>query len=546
MREIKKLKSILASYKKELIILTFTAICVCSVSFVTPLISQLMFDQGVLEKDIGVLIAAAIVLLIINVVNSCLEIYQFYIELKMKNEIEKELKIKILERSFRLKMKYYNNLGYYKVISDALYSVDNVIEIFSDNFLTVFAILFKTVGACCGLFFLSWQLALIVLLFIPLKYIVNFIFGKKIKNCMQLQLKTYQKFNSWIDEIIDGIKDVKLWGLQKAKIYEVNHIFQDMKEVNIKRGVLDEINNQITNNMDFSISYLVYLLGIGYLTNLNLTVGTVLAFVSYSGYLQNPLNVLLDLKVSIEKLKPAFEELENFFELETEEDVFLQKRKIPKEITTIKFENVGVSIDGKDILKNANFCIHKKEKVALVGENGSGKTTLINLLLRLVEPTTGKILIDGVDIKLYDINEYRRLISTVMQSVHLFSGTIEKNIFISGNSMVENINNNFAMNFIQDFPEGLKTNVGVTGKKLSGGERQKIGFLRAINRKAKILVLDEATSNYDYQSEQEFNYFVKEDSSFDFYFIVTHRKDILTMVDKIIYIKDGIARMEEQ
>lgn len=184
--------------------------------------------------------------------------------------------------------------------------------------------------------------------------------------------------------------------------------------------------------------------------------------------------------------------------------------------------------------------------MALVGENGSGKTTLINLLLRLVEPTTGKILIDGVDIKLYDINEYRRLISTVMQSVHLFSGTIEKNIFISGNSMVENINNNFAMNFIQDFPEGLKTNVGVTGKKLSGGERQKIGFLRAINRKAKILVLDEATSNYDYQSEQEFNYFVKEDSSFDFYFIVTHRKDILTMVDKIIYIKDGIARMEEQ
>lgn len=86
----------------------------------------------------------------------------------------------------------------------------------------------------------------------------------------------------------------------------------------------------------------------------------------------------------------------------------------------------------------------------------------------------------------------------------------------------------------------------MTGKKLSGGERQKIGFLRAINRKAKILVLDEATSNYDYQSEQEFNYFVKEDSSFDFYFIVTHRKDILTMVDKIIYIKDGIARMEEQ
>lgn len=285
-----------------------------------------MFDQGVLEKDICVLVAAAIVLLIINVVNSCLETYQFYIELKMKNEIEKELKIKILERSFRLKMKYYNNLGYYKVISDALYSVDNVIEIFSDNFLTVFAILFKTVGACCGLFFLSWQLALIVLLFIPLKYIVNFIFGKKIKNCMQLQLKTYQKFNSWIDEIIDGIKDVKLWGLQKAKIYEVNHIFQDMKEVNIKRGVLDEINNQITNNMDFSISYLVYLLGIGYLTNLNLTVGTVLAFVSYSGYLQNPLNVLLDLKVSIEKLKPAFEELENFFELETEEDVFCKKK----------------------------------------------------------------------------------------------------------------------------------------------------------------------------------------------------------------------------
>ena len=216
-------------------------------------------------------------------------------------------------------------------------------------------------------------------------------------------------------------------------------------------------------------------------------------------------------------------------------------------------ENVSFVVDDKKILDEISFTINKGEKVAIWGENGSGKTSIINLLLGFISPSSGSILIDGIDLKDMNIESYRDNISVVTQNTKLFNRSIYENIDPQSNyseqEMVE-----LLMEFdIQNFSNRLKREnnekIGTNGNKLSGGEKQKLSLLRAYLKNGTILILDEPTSNYDEESKKAFDRVIKKKTNNKILIIITHNRDVLKEMDRIIKISngkvDGILTYEE-
>ena len=295
------------------------------------------------------------------------------------------------------------------------------------------------------------------------------------------------------------------------------------------------------------ITSLTYIIGGYMLIGDNLTVGKLFAFITYSAYVTQPIFAIMNIGYSFARILPSAKRYFSFMDMEGEDNSGGNKltRVNSNEILgSIEFKNVEFSYEDKDIvLNNINFKINAGETVAIIGSNGSGKTTLINLLLRFLKPNSGTILLDGKDINSLKLRDYRRLISVVSQDIYLFNTTIKENIILNSkkteDEMYSAVNKSGAHKFIEEISEQYENIVGERGSKLSGGQRQKVAMARAFIRDSKILILDEATANYDIEAEYYLNNVIRENYKDKTIIMITHKPDILAKVDKIIVVNDG-------
>ena len=252
-----------------------------------------------------------------------------------------------------------------------------------------------------------------------------------------------------------------------------------------------------------------------------LTAGSLITFITHTGSLMATVDIVMNLRVISKRISPNVKSLQEFFSLEEEVSTGVLELT---DVHQIRFENVNVTISGKDILKNVSFQVSAGEKIWLMGDNGSGKSTLFNVLLRLIEPTSGCIYINDIPAQEYELESYRRCFNVVLQDTHLFDGTIMDNVRLNQEFQIEDsvISTSFA-EFIGKRKDGWKAMVGSDGTKLSGGEKQKIALLRAINRKASVLLLDEPTASYDQESDKAFNNFIEKNRDFAICMIISHR-----------------------
>lgn len=256
----------------------------------------------------------------------------------------------------------------------------------------------------------------------------------------------------------------------------------------------------------------------------------------------------MNIGYSFASVLPSAKRYFEFMDMECEDDFKNKSERLNENevLGSIEFKNVEFSYNDKEtVLKNINFKINAGEKVAIIGNNGSGKSTIINLILRFLTPTSGQILLDGKDINFLKLKDYRSLISVVSQDVYLFNSTIKENIKLNSKKndedMYSAVRKSGAYNFIEEMSNQYESVVGQRGGKLSGGERQKIAMARAFIRDSKILILDEATANYDIESEQQVNNLIKENYKDKTIIVITHKPDILAKVDKVIVVNDGLV-----
>ncbi len=541
---LKRILSYLKIFKKKIWIITVCLILSSVLGFFQPLIMRRITDNGLIQKNLHVIIVSVITLLGLVLFNQVLEILQTKIFTDIHNKFKFTIWNQAFNKILHLKMEYYNDKNNSEIINCLQTDVDSVSSIMDRFMILNISFLFRVISGIAGLIFISWKLALIVLAMVPVKYLVVRTISKQKKKKMEKFIENFCDFSSWLGDNIDGIKDIKLWNL-----YNQRYLFFEKKLKNIlnserENTMLDTYNMFCEIILGWSVTGILYILGGILVVNGSLTIGGVLSFITYSNYVTGPISSIINLKYFLSRIYPSGERLFKFLDLKDEEYNPDNTKEISKENLEIQFKNVSFTYMEKgEVLKDINFSVSKGEKVAIIGSNGSGKTTLVNLLLRFIDPTSGAIEICNENINQISLEKYRSLFSVVSQEPYLFYDTIQNNINLDKygreNMVDKACLQSGASEFINKLPEKENSMVGRNGAKLSGGEKQKLAVARAIVKDSPIVILDEATSGYDVESDFYLHNIILNELIGKTVIMITHRYENLVGMDRVYRLSEG-------
>lgn len=545
---IKNIYLLLKNYKSHIIISLLCTIVVTVISILMPNLSQHLMDNGIIEQNMHNTVTYIVIIISLTLIEQATSASQSLIHTHIQNSLYRDLSVSAFSHTIKMKMQYLKNNNFSQIISSIGYDVQNIAQVADRDFLVLVIQIFKVIGGVIGLTLIHWKLAIIILMMIPLKFIIVNYLTKLKKKVFEHLLDQNQKFSFWYGDTLNGINEVKLWGLYRKKEKEFLSYINKRIKLESERAMLDEVNQFSGLTLENIVFNLLYIVGLYFIMGDQLTIGGLFAFIMYSSLVIEPVTLLINIKYQLANIIPSLQNYIDFLNIEEEQCEDLSNEIIAKFSTPkhIHFENVSLAYEEEPILRNLTLDFYKGEKIAFIGSNGSGKTSLINLLLRFYEPTNGTIYMDGVNIQQLDLLQYRQHFSVMLQHVFLFNSSLRDNLIMGSESdhFDHKTTNNKViisdlLQFANRFPDQLDTIVGNNGTKLSGGERQKLGLARVMLKSGKILILDEATASYDAESEQLFNQFIAKCTDYDYVFVITHRPEILKAMDKIVVIEKG-------
>lgn len=538
-----KLLALLKPYKYYLAAIFLCLIASSAIVFLQPLLISRLTDQGLLEMNFSVTVKLTLLIFLLIAAGQIISFLRSWMFVHIHNSFYFSLISRGFQKLMRLKISYFTEKSSAEIIDNMRVDASNAALITDQFFGFTIEYLFRIVSGLVGLFVISWRLTLVVILIVPIKYGIVSLISRKTRKWTQERLEKLSNFTGWFSENIDGIKEIKLWGLYRKQWEEFQKRQKELLKLHQKESLLESVNNNIETALSWGVTGLLYILGGMQMAEGHLSLGGVFAFISYSGYVTDPIMMLLNLRIFFSTIIPSAERLFQIFELEEESDTGKLKVKQDQGIQ-IEYRQVSYAYEnGRSILTSADIKITQGEKVAIVGENGSGKTTFLNLLLRFLEPQEGEITVNGTNISEIEADSYRGLFAVVDQAPYLFSGTIRENIDLDlrtdRETFLRACEKSGADNFIAKLPEKEKSVIGQNGSMLSGGERKKVAVARAMVREAPIIVLDEATAGYDGESDAHLHDFLIHQTEGKTLIVITHNLEHLEGMDRVYCLKNG-------
>lgn len=538
---VKKLFLLLNRYREIIVVIICCLFISTGLNLCIPLISRRIMDDGFIGGNKKLLIKMVLISLAIHFINSFIDT----IKEKKRVDISAKIQYFLSEQSFthlmKLRVNYFNNTNYAEILNSINTDIGQMAAIADSSVFFVVTQAFSMTGGIIGLFIIDIRMTILVLLFIPVKCIVMKYFAKKQKQIMDEFISCNQEYAKWFGDTVGGVREVKLFNVFDKKHEEFvgnqNNIIKKQKQMNM----LGQWNMIIDSVMVQCLSTWLYVLGANLVFDLRLSVGSVFAFITYSAYVTGPISAILNIGYYLSGIIPSTRRYYAFMDLEEEIDDGEQRVLYPSDL---KLERVTFSYEkDKYILKDIDILFEKGSKTAIIGRNGSGKTTIINLLTRMYEPTSGKILLGGDEISGLPLPAYRNMVSVVSQQIYLFNDTIRNNICLYKPVSDAVIEAACRDSGLEDFIKKVSLDyvVGQNGALLSGGQKQKIALARAIVHDKPIIIFDEATSNTDVYSEQQINGLLSTKLKENTVIVVTHKKEILNKVDQIVVLKDGVV-----
>ncbi|MGE7090623.1 ABC transporter ATP-binding protein [Lysinibacillus sp. NPDC048646] len=523
----------------------FFVIASTILSLAGPYLIGHIVDEYIMKKDIEGTIRLGIVLAVIFTVASIFTWLQTYVMIHVAMKTIRTLRLELFKKLQSCTLKFFDQRALGDLMSRVTNDIDNLNTALAQSVTQIVSSILTVIGVSIAMFSLSWQLAIVTLIIIPLiVYTTKQIVKRSGKNYAARQ-RDLGNLNGYIEEMITGAEVVTLFGREQQTIESFHQQNEQLRSsaqrAEITSGLLGPINN-FMNNLGLAV-----VIGTGAFLAVKglVSVGIIAAFVTYTRQFFRPLNQLSNL---LNTLQSAIAGAERVFEIVDEPSEVADKKNAldcERLIGDVTFNQVSFSYTAdKQVLKNLSFQAKAGDTIALVGPTGSGKTTIINLLTRFYDVDTGEILIDGHNIEDYKMATIRQRVGVVLQDTYLFSGTIRENIRFgkldATDAEVEEaakIAN--AHNFIKYLPAQYDTLVQAGGANLSQGQRQLLAIARAILENADILILDEATSSVDTQTEVDIQKGLLHLMQGRTSFVIAHRLKTIENADQILVIQQG-------
>lgn len=538
---VRRLLLLLGKYKKTIVVIVGCLLVSTGLNLCVPLISRRIMDDGFIGGNKKLLIELVLVSMVIYTINSLIDL----IKEKKRVDISAKIQYFLSEQSFshlmKLRVNYFNNTNYAETLNNINMDINQMTSVADSSVFFVITQAFSMTGGIIGLFIIDFRMTILVLLFIPIKCVVMKYFAKKQKQIMDEFIKKNQKYAKWFGDTVGGVREVKLFNILDRKHEEFDQNQKDIIEKQKQMNMLGQWNTITDSLMVQFLSTLLYILGANLVFDLQLSVGSMFAFITYSSYVTGPISAILNIGYLLSGIIPSTKRYYAFMDLEEETDNGETAALCPDDL---KLQQVSFAYEKeKYVLKDVDILFAKGSKTAIIGRNGSGKTTIINLLTRMYEPTSGKIMLGTEDISELPLPEYRNMVSVVSQQIYLFNDTIRNNICLYKRVDDVIVEEACKDSGLEDFIKEVSLDyvVGQNGAMLSGGQKQKIALARALIHDKPIVIFDEATSNTDAYSEQQINGLLDTKLKEKTVIVITHKKEILNKVDQIVVLKEGVV-----
>jgi ABC-type multidrug transport system fused ATPase/permease subunit len=471
----------------------------------------------------------------------------YYTQL-MGQKIIFDLRMRIFTHVQKLALRYFDKTPIGRIVTRVTNDVDSLDQMYSSGIVMVFSDVFIILWILIFMFAMSWDLSLVSLSVLPIVIYGTFLFRKKVRETYRDVRFHLARLNSYMQEHITGMNVVQIFTKEKEEMKKFSEINEAHKAANVKSIFYYAVFYPGVELLSSAALSLIVWYGGGEIIQSRMTIGILFAFIQYTEMFFRPIR---DLSEKYDILQSAMASSERIFHL-LDDDTMIKNPENPVKVNkpegTIEFKDVWFAYNpGEYVLKNISFSISPGQTVAIVGATGAGKTSIINILTRFYDIDKGTISLDGIDIKTIDKRELRRYISIVLQDVFLFSGTIRSNITlgsenISDEEMIEAAKTVGAHNFISQLPNGYDEEVKEKGATLSVGQRQLISFARALAYNPQILILDEATSSVDTETEILIQNAIEKLLVGRTSIVIAHRLSTIQNADKIIVMHKGEVR----
>ncbi|MBO0798642.1 MAG: ABC transporter ATP-binding protein [Blastocatellia bacterium] len=556
----RRLLRYLGPYRHLVVIALFLTICVNLVRQLGPLLTKWAIDDYVTPatektmpfndafRGITLLAVAYLASLLVTLL---IGYFQDVLLNTIGQRVMFDLRDQIFSKLQTVELAFYDRNPVGRLITRLTTDVDSLNELFTSGLVEVLGDVVLIAGALGMMFYFNWKLAFVSLLVVPLLIAATAWFRRGAREGFRRVRTKIARLNAFTQEHISGAQTVQLFNRERKALDQFLEINGDYRQANLDTIFYYAVFYPIVNLISaIGIAAIVWYGG-GKVIQNALTVGTLVAFLQYTQRLWQPIQDISD-KFNI--FQAAVVASERIFRLLDTPDKIESPAnpQLPgtgaQALGRIEFRNVWFAYQDEDwVLKDVSFTVEPGESVALVGHTGSGKTTITSLLMRFYDIQRGEILLDGLDIRLWDLRKLRENFAVVLQDVFLFSGDIASNIRL-GNGEISDQRIEWgagevhASDFIEKLPEGYRTKVRERGAGLSVGQKQLISFARALAFDPRILVLDEATSSIDTETEQLIQEAIEKVMAGRTSIIIAHRLSTIQRVDNIIVLHKGRIR----
>lgn len=531
-------------YRSTFVWSIILTLAMAAVAPLMPVLIEYTIDNFVLKENGNGLIMMGILMTVLLLLQNGIRYFHTLLTNTLGQSVIRDLRVDVFDHIMDLRLKYFDRTPIGRLITRTVSDLETISDIFSQGLIQIIGDLLQLAVVIGVMFYTDWQLTLIVLTPMPIMILATYYFKEAMKSAFQDVRKWISHLNTFLQEHISGISIIQYFAREKQE-------FDKFEPINAEHR-----NAHIRANWYFSIFFpvieIIMAIALGLLVwygsksalEGRITLGVVVAFIMYINMIFRPVRELVDKFNTLQMGMVGAERI--FAVLDTNELTNQEGTLVPETIKgKIEFENVWFAYEEeKWVLKDVSFTVNPGETLALVGATGAGKSSVINILSRFYEINKGSIKLDGVDIRDYDLNFLRRSIAVVLQDVFLFSDTVANNISLLDHEITEEEILEAAVSvgadpFIKRLPGAYDYQVQERGATLSSGQAQLISFLRALVHHPKILVLDEATSSVDTESEELIQTAIERLMHGRTSIIIAHRLSTIQKATKIIVLDKG-------